>query len=143
MPVRFSRNPFLSSILLASLLLTGCSTIRSIFHPSDMTKTTTEDFDTFYDRFHADEAFQRSRVRWPLQGMTIEDGDEIPWTRDNFPIMKVRIYDIDTSEYKTEYKKEPSRFTQRVWLEDSEFSSEFHFELIEGKWYLVYVLDES
>lgn len=133
----------LAGLLLISLLNTGCSTIRSIFHKSDMTQTTVEDFDTFYDRFHADEAFQRSRVRWPLQGMTLEDGDEIPWTRDNFPIMKVRIYDIDTSEYKTEFKKEPSRFTQRVWLEDSEFNSEFRFELIEGKWYLVYVLDES
>lgn len=143
MPNRSSVYRYLTGLLLTGLLFTSCTTIRSIFHKSDMSHTPTEDFDAFYDRFHSDESFQRSRVRWPLQGMTIEDGDEIPWTRDNFPIMKVRIYDIDTNEYKTDFKKEPSRFTQRVWLEDSEFSSEFRFELIEGKWYLVYVLDES
>lgn len=131
----------ISGLVLLLITQTGCRGIRSIFQPDN--KQTMEDFETFYDRFHTDESFQRSRVQWPLQGMTLEDGDEIPWTRDNFPIMKVRIYDIDTSEYKTEYKKESTRFTQRVWLEDSDFSSEFRFECIEGKWYLVYVLDES
>ncbi len=127
--------------LLVLVSLTGCQSIRSIFHP-EKTKPV-EDFDAFYDRFHADESFQRSRVRFPLGGMMVEEGDEIPWTRKNFPTMKVRIYDVDTSEYKIEYQKEKTRFTQRVWLEDSEFSSEYRFELIDGKWYLVYVLDVS
>lgn len=105
--------------------------------------TNTEDFDSFYDKFHQDDNFQKSRIKFPLGGMSIDDGDEIPWTRDNFPLMKVRIYDIDTKEYKTSFDKKPTRFTQRVWLEDSEFSSEYRFELIEGRWFLVYVLDQN
>lgn len=124
---------FLSLVLITS----SCSVFQSA------KKTPMEDFDTFYDRFHEDESFQRSRVKFPLGGMSIEDGDEIPWTRDNFPLMKVRIYDVDTREYKVSYEKKPTRFTQRVWLEASEFSSEYRFELIDGKWFLVYVLDQS
>ncbi len=102
-----------------------------------------EDFDTFYNRFHEDESFQRTRVRHPLGGMMVEEGEEIAWTRQNFPLMKVRIQEVDTKEYKVSTKKDATSFTQRVWLEDSEFSSEYKFELIDGKWYLVYVMDVS
>lgn len=102
-----------------------------------------EDFDTFYDRFHEDDAFQRSRIRFPLGGMMVEAGEKTAWTRQNFPLMKVRIQDVDTKEYKVSTDKQPTSFTQRVWLEASEFSSEYKFELIDGKWFLVYVLDES
>lgn len=57
--------------------------------------------------------------------------------------MKTKIYDIDTNKYKIEYKKTENSFTQKFWLENSGFSSEYRFELIDGKWYLIYALDEN
>ena len=57
--------------------------------------------------------------------------------------MRTRIYDIDKSQYKVEYKKTETTFTQRVWVEGSGFSTECRFELIGSQWFLVYVKDEN
>lgn len=102
-----------------------------------------EHFDRFYERFHSDSLFQVSRTRFPMGGMLVEGNRKIRWTRENLPLMKVSVFDIDTTQYKVSIKKTADAFTQRVWLEDSGFSSECRFELIDNKWYLVYVLDEN
>ena len=73
--------------------------------------------------------------------MSIDGDTEKKWTRDNWMLMKVRIFDIDTKQYKVSYTKTDKTFTQKVWIEDSGFSSECRFEIIDKKWFLVYVLD--
>jgi len=52
--------------------------------------------------------------------------------------MKVKIYDVDTSEFKTDYRKTDNSFIQKFWIEDSGYLSEYRFNLIRKKWYLVY-----
>ena len=100
-----------------------------------------ENFDRFYDRFHSDTVFQLSRVRFPLGGYRADGMEEVKWSRDNWPYMRTRIYDVDTTIYKISYKKTENEFVQKVWLENSGFSSESRFRLIKNKWFLVYVLD--
>ncbi|MGI6479380.1 MAG: hypothetical protein ACOX0M_08070 [Salinivirgaceae bacterium] len=102
-----------------------------------------ENFDKFYNRFHTDSTFQMSRIKFPLQGKIIQGDQETKWSRDNWIMMKTRIYDIDTTMYKTTFKKRETSFYQKFWLENSGLSSEYRFELIGNKWFLVYALDQN
>jgi hypothetical protein len=97
-----------------------------------------EDFDQFYEKFHKDSAFQMSRLKFPLHGHN-EFGSK--WTVDNWDIMKSKIYDVDKSQFKVEFKKTEKIFFQRTWIDGSGFSSECRFELVNGKWFLVYALE--
>ena len=105
--------------------------------------TSAENFDEFYNKFHSDSLFQMSRIQFPLIGKSIDAKGEKNWTMENWELMRTRIFDVDTTEYKITYKKYPRQFTQKAWLEDSGFSSECRFELINKKWFLVYVLDHN
>ena len=136
------------------LSLPGCHTKKQAMNASNANQenvdaTTSsknaamENFDQFYNRFHNDSTFQMSRLKFPIEGASVDvDGTE-QWTKKNWHIMKTRIFDIDTTEYKVTYHKAPTEFTQRVWLPDTGFSSQCRFQLIGKKWYLVYCLDEN
>lgn len=100
-----------------------------------------ENFDRFYDRFHSDSLFQLSRIRFPLGGYRADGVEHAKWSQKDWPLMRTRIYDVDTTEFKISYRKSDTEFIQKVWLEDSGFSSEARFRLINNRWYLVYILD--
>lgn len=106
-----------------------------------VTEKRSENFDQFYDRFHQDEAFQRSRVMFPLQGASIDGDKEVAWTPENWLPMKVKIYDIDKSQFDTEHRKTPNTFYQKFKMKGAEFYAEYRFELKDGKWFLVYAKD--
>jgi len=128
---------------LTTAILTNCHSTKESSKSYASKKNSSEDFDKFYERFHKDTVFQVSRLKFPLGGMSIKGFEKIPWTRDNLPLLKTKIYDVDTTQYKVTYNKTEKAFTQKVWMENSEFSSEYRFELIDKKWYLVYVLDQD
>ena len=129
---------------LLCLLFTACSTSKKTDNNSvKKSKSKIEDFDTFYDNFHKDLSFQKSRTKFPLGGKLITEGKEYKWTPENLPLMKVKIYDVDKKTYKTSFDKTDNSFIQKVWLPNSGFKSEARFELIDKKWYLVYVLDQN
>jgi hypothetical protein len=117
--------------------------MRGSSKKNSLKKTSTEDFDQFYNKFHSDSLFQISRIKFPLGGMSLEGYESTPWTKGNWLMMKTRIQDIDTTQYEISYKKTDKQFNQKVWIKDSGFSSEYKFELIDKKWYLVYVLDQN
>lgn len=132
------------AVLIFFSLITACSTPKSgITGRAKKSKSKVEDFDAFYDKFHKDMAFQRSRTKFPLEGKLITEGKEFKWTPENLPVMKVKIYDVDKKTYKILYDKKDNSFFQKVWLPGSDFKSEAKFELIDNKWYLVYVLDQN
>ena len=111
--------------------------------PSKPTKISSkaEDFDRFYDKFHSDSVFQKSRIKFPLQGQEFNGNEKTKWTKENFGLLKVKIYDIDTTEYKVDYKKTRDEFTQKAWIDGSGYSSEYKFKLIDNKWFLVSVIE--
>jgi len=129
--------------ILTTAILTNCHSTRESSKSYTLKNKSGEDFDKFYERFHEDSVFQVSRVKFPLDGMSIEGSEIIQWTRDNLPLLKTKIYDVDTTRYKVTFKKTEKMFTQKVWIEYSEFSSEYRFELIGKKWYLVYVFGQD
>jgi hypothetical protein len=130
------------TVCLILLLLLNCKSSNKSTS-KHIESTTIEDFNGFYDRFHIDSEFQMSRIKFPLSGVKIDSTSKKEWNKDNWPLMKTRIYDIDTTKYKIEYKKTDNAFTQKFWLEDSDFSSEYRFELIGNKWFLVSAMDRN
>jgi hypothetical protein len=131
------------TIFMILFLLLNCKSSHKSASKSIDSKASVEDFNGFYDKFHNDSVFQLSRIVFPLKGIKINAVDENEWNKDNWPLMKTRIYDIDTTQFKVEYKKTENAFTQQFWLKDSAFSSEYRFELIGNKWFLVYAMDSN
>ena len=131
-------------IILPSVILTNCHSARNASKgEASSIKNSGEDFDIFYNKFHVDSVFQMARTRFPLEGMSVDGFNELKWTRDNLPLLKTRVYDIDTAQYKIAFKKTQKTFTEKIWIENSGFSFECRFELIDNKWYLVYILDQN
>ncbi|MDD2564576.1 MAG: hypothetical protein PHU27_10215 [Salinivirgaceae bacterium] len=139
------RNRLNFSILILFLfaiatLFTNCKTREK---SQNTNNTRVENFDQFYNRFHSDSLFQISRIKIPLKGAIIDGEGTRVWTKSNWHLMKVKIYDLDTAVYKVEYKKHEHTFTEKFWIEDSGFSSEYRFELLKRKWFLVYALESN
>ncbi len=106
-------------------------------------KSKTEDFDKFYDRFHADSAFQMSRIKFPLGGGYHTVDNSTKWTPQNWHLMTTRVYDVDKSKYRATYSKTETSFTQKIWINQAGLFVECRFELVDGKWFLVYMNDEN
>ena len=143
-------------ILVCCVAIAGCkssSNTPKVSEPKGQSSATTaaapkkkskvEDFDKFYDRFHADSAFQMSRIKFPLKGASTNLDKSTPWTPQNWQMLRTRIYDVDKNQYKVKYSKTETSFTQKVWVDGAGFSNECRFELVNGKWFLVYMSDEN
>jgi hypothetical protein len=133
---------FLTVII--TLLLVNCNKreINTISN-TNKEKITIEDFDKFYDKFHKDSIFQMSRIIFPLDGIKVEYDGEKKWSKKNWTTLKTKIYDVDTTEFKIEYKKTNDSFYQKFWIEDSGFWGEYRFGLINNKWYMVYAVEQN
>ncbi|MBC7884802.1 MAG: hypothetical protein H7X99_04970 [Saprospiraceae bacterium] len=128
------------AVIVMIMSLTNCKSSKKLANNST---AAAEDFDTFYDRFHKDSKFQFSRLKMPLEGKMADGKTEKKWTKSIWTPMKVKIFDIDTNIYKVKHHKTDKSFTQKFWLEDSGFFSEYRFELIDKLWYLVYAMEVS
>jgi hypothetical protein len=105
-------------------------------------KTSTESFETFYEKFVSDDSFQLERVKFPVKGENITDYDESEqWTADNW-IYLDHIDDSD-KELTVETDETESRVDHKIYLPNSGFSVSYSFELIDGKWYLTERTDAS
>ena len=103
----------------------------------------TEDFDHFYHEFHTDSVFQLKRIIFPLEGMRYDNGEEGKWSKKNWQQKRNTIYDVDTNLYKTEFIRSDSLVFERIYIPNSGFDFQCKYKLIEGKWYLVYCLDQN
>ncbi|MDD2278807.1 MAG: DUF4348 domain-containing protein [Bacteroidales bacterium] len=130
-------------LLILTALISSCKAKQATKNTYTSSISSDENFDKFYNRFHADSAFQISRIVFPLDGMYTNGHEEKRWDKKNWVIIKTRIYDIDTTDFKVDYKKTENTFTQKVWVENSGFASQCRFELIKKKWHLVYFLDQN
>lgn len=118
-------------LLATIIMLAGCSKKLT-------TSKIDEPFDEFYDRFHEDIDFQMERIKFPLEGENVSlDGGE-PWTKDDWEPHLQKVTEISDPDYDTEIIRNDKEVTDKVQLRDSGFSIERKFELINGKWYLVY-----
>lgn len=141
----FKKIIFKALVLLCifQVLISSCKSSKDTTSKPIIASSKVEDFDSFYDKFHSDSIFQRSRVSHPLKGQKLNGTEEIYWTKDNFELVKERVYDVDTTVYKVNYQKSENEFTQKVWIENSGYSSEYKFKLIGDKWFLVSVVEHN
>jgi hypothetical protein len=100
-----------------------------------------ENFKEFYANFLRDSLFQISRIKFPLKGQKIVDDEDQDWTLDNWTLMRSSVYEIDTTQYKVEIEDSDTLKSFRIFIPDSGFELIFKFEIIRGKWYLVYCKD--
>ena len=114
-----------------------CKQFKTESTKQEISKDSIENFDVFYDKFHKDSLFQISRLNFPLKGGPDNEDGQDEWTKENWSILKTKIYDVDTSIYKVFYEKHEKSFTEKVWLKNSGFSFEYKYELIDNKWFLV------
>ena len=135
--MNWSRFAFVGSVFLLLIFTVGCNSSKKIVSNG------VEDFDQFYDRFHADEGFQMSRILFPLEGSSVDADGERIWTSDNWIPLKVKIYDIDNVTYKIDFHKGEDSFVQKFWLPGTGFSAEYRFKRIDNLWYLVYAFDSN
>lgn len=138
--INILRVIFLISII---SFFTNCSSVNKIQNKESRKKSSVENFDVFYDKFHSDSVFQMSRISFPLKGEKVDWNGQQQWTIKNWVTLKTKIYDVSTSEFKTDYKKTDSTFVQKFWLKDSGYFSEYRFELINKKWRLVYAHENN
>jgi hypothetical protein len=132
-------------IVFATIILltfTSCDKFRTQ-EKKNISNSSIENFDSFYDKFHKDSLFQLSRIKFPLKGGPDRGDINEEWTKENWHILKTMIYDVDTTQYKVSYKKLEKSFIEKVWLEDSGFSFEYKFELINNKWFLVSAFENN
>jgi hypothetical protein len=124
-------------------IIVSCKPIKDSTNEALKTESLIEDFNTFYNRFHADSLFQMSRIKFPLQGLRVDGSEETQWSKNNWGLLTTKIYDVDTTEYRVSYKRTINDFTEKVWIENSGFWSEYKFKLIDNKWYLVSAIEQN
>jgi len=106
-------------------------------------EATIENFDTFFDKFHKDSLFQLSRIKFPLNGGPGNGQINDEWTKENWRMLKTKIQDVDTTQFKVSYRKLEQSFIAKVWLENSGFSCEYKYEIMNNKWYLVAAFEQD
>lgn len=132
-------NTFLGLITIILVIsLNNCKSTNNTASTETNKKSSNENFDEFYNRFHTDSLFQMSRIKFPLECKKIDWEGEKTWSEKSWKTIKVKIFDVDISEFKTEYRKTDNSFIEKFWIEDSGYVSEYRFNLIHKKWYLVY-----
>lgn len=100
--------------------------------------TVDEDFITFEDKFIGNSRFQTQRIKFDNLG-TNGDGEKI--TIDNWVVMKNKPSSVDPKQYKFDEKLTADKCIQKVWVEDSEFTLEYTFTKLNGRWYLTKVFE--
>ncbi|MDD3891015.1 MAG: hypothetical protein PHE03_01785 [Bacteroidales bacterium] len=125
---------FIILIIVIASMGFGCSTLNPF---------AAEDFSRFYSKFNSDSTFQLSRIHFPIEGMIIDGYGEHPWNEENWTQLTIPVFEADTANFEIEFEKEKKTFTQKSWIKNSGFASEYRFELKKRKWYLVYALEQN
>jgi hypothetical protein len=103
-----------------------------------------ERFDTFSNKFHSDSLFQIKRVKFPVEGYSVDpEGKETHWEKSNWLMHRLPIQQIDTSEFKVKITEQPGVRIEEIFIEGSGFRTRRVFKQINGKWYLTSYIDEQ
>ncbi len=103
-----------------------------------------EKFDRFYQKFHNDSIFQVSRIKFPLQGYTIDStGRHNAWKKENWVMHKIIVNHIDTSQFTVEKDLTSTTYKEKIYIEGGGFSATRIFKMFDGKWFLTSYIDED
>lgn len=102
-----------------------------------------EDFNQFYLLFHSDSVFQMERIQFPLEGGSYDSENETKWNKKNWQLKKYTVYDVDTTQYKVEFNFTDTMVNERIYIPNSGFDFLCKYKLIDGKWFLIYCMDQN
>ena len=143
--------PFLIVYLVILLILVGCSQngnkVNSTAkkHLADSSRSN-DDFNTFFNRFKTDSAFQKAHIHFPLKYKTLGDESGVDsmkliasgeWTFARLFISngkKLILRRLKTTSTETDIQ---------VQIEDTGFENEFTFLKDNNNWFLVSITDYS
>lgn len=117
-----------------AILLTSCN---------NLTTDEDEKFAVFNLKFHSDSLFQMSRIKFPIGGKKI-DGWETRevWSTKNWEMLKSPVSGKNEfKEYQHNVIYSDTLVTEKYWIENSGFSTEVRFRIVDGKWFLIYFND--
>ena len=97
-------------------------------------------FEAFYERFHADSAYQMAHVTWPLDGNVVEDAagerrDE-RWTPEDWRLH--RPVDLGDSYEREVTTDADDLVTERIKTREGKYVLERRFAKLGGDWYLIW-----
>jgi hypothetical protein len=102
-----------------------------------------EDFISFYEKFHADTAFQFSHVSFPMEGHRLirnENGDTIEtvmWTRENWETHKK--FDSSNKNFKQEFEMIGENVViETITALEGLFKIERRYAILSSCWNLIY-----
>ena len=101
-----------------------------------------EDFTIFFERFSSEEKFQISRIQFPVKSKIL-----------NTDTGKFEVKILSKSEwfytyfsdskYLKSFHQQGSEEKVNIQVEDTGVSVDYIFQLANGKWYLIEIVDES
>ena len=100
-----------------------------------------EDWHEFYEKFHSDSLFQVSRISDNFEGVKFYGDTVENITKSNWRFIRSGVYDVDTSQYKTEVNISDDKVETRIYVENSGIDIKLTYEKINNKWYLVRFID--
>ncbi len=102
--------------------------------------TETEDFATFYARFHADSLFQIERISWPLKGNYVQDSagtaKDLRYQLEDWVMHRTMVDNPD-------FVQEIQSLTEDLYVEEikartGKYRIERRFARLNGGWNLIY-----
>lgn len=105
-----------------------------------------EKFDSFFDRFDSDSAFQKSRIKFPLKLVSMDETGE---KNVESYISETEINHIGVGKLKESqmiFKKRQlskNKMQIKFQIDDTGYEKDYFFESRFGKWFLVSVADLS
>lgn len=121
--------------------------VALIFTASNISAQKAENFKTFWKSFVADSVFQKERTQFPLT-FTYSQYGEIEEEHDDMITEKLSADDwwfltLEDQYSKNKIKKENDKYiVEQVGIENGIYIT-FTFAAIDGKWYLVRIVDQS
>ena len=106
--------------------------------------TAREPFDTFYDRFMTDSAFQVERTRFPLPGQkfTAETEDSTyRWTLTDWRMLSEP--QLDPTYYQRDLTVSDTLVTDEISGKSTGFYFKMVYRPVRRKWHLVYMVDRD
>jgi len=96
-----------------------------------------ENWSEFYQKFYSDSLFQVSRLDENFVGKGFYGGEVEKISKDNWTFLRSGIYDIDSTQYKTEIFFEKDKVKTRVYVENSGIDIQSTYKKNSGKWFLI------
>ena len=100
-----------------------------------------DDFHTFYDKYHTDSIFQMNRTIFPLKGLaksldTTKIAEDILWQKDQWILHKP--FDNQNGTFERTFTNIGGIITETISANEGLFTLKKRYAKLRGEWHLIY-----